>query len=89
MMDDGEGDIEDINVDVENANEAPEFAYPTSPATSGDDDDDNSLAASMNGMPPMAGATIVQGQAEDAKTTLYLNLMELWSDPTRMMTSTS
>ena len=80
-MDDGEGDTEDINVDVENANEAPEFAYPASPATSGDSDSDDDLAASMNGKPPKAGATIEQDQAEDAKTTLYLNLMELWTDP--------
>jgi hypothetical protein len=81
MFDDGEGDSEDINIDVDDANEAPAFAYPASPTKSGDSDTTNNLAAARTGTPPKPGASIVQGQAEAAKTTLYLNLMELWSDP--------
>ena len=83
MMDDGEGDAEDINIDVQDVNEAPVFGYvPANAPTSGADNDATLTAATHGkGAAAKPGITVVQEQQEDSKTVIYLNLMELWSDP--------
>ena len=77
-MDDDEGDSETISIDVEDANEAPKFTYPGESMHSGASGDPNAGAAVLT--KTGTGATIKQKQKEDAKTTLYLNLFELWDD---------
>ena len=82
MLDDGEGDQEEIDIDVEDANEAPVFAYPVSPETSGASNSAILTAATHGkGAAAKPGITVVQGQQEAMKTVLYVNLMEVWDDP--------
>ena len=55
------------------------FAFGT-PTNTSVDNGAELMARDMKGMVP-AGIDIDQEQAEENKTTIYLNLMELWTDP--------